>query len=61
MGIFRFSILAKAKPRHYLGTNRFDPRWPTCYKCPFCAGAPGLGVYFSNPVFAVLLLDDFQR
>jgi len=24
---------------------RFDPVYPTCYKCPFCAGEPELGVY----------------
>ena len=23
---------------------RFDPAYATCYKCPFCAGKPGIAI-----------------
>src|SRR6266567_2245166 len=35
-------------------SRQFDPAYLTCYKCPFCAGRPGLVSCFPCPLFRVV-------
>lgn len=39
----------------------FDPLYPTCYKCPFCAGLSKLESYFSRQLFAACWLKSRIR